>query len=109
MLALGPSAAGEATEAVEYREGRVVYTKRCPDRWAFSYFDGERLRRPCIGSSKEIPLHAFLGQARTSLCRMQIRVNHAVIENGVLLASDIEEVWDCPSRFGGYPIFFPKW
>ncbi len=81
-----------ATVTVEYEEGRVLNSGSCASKYAFSYLDGGRLQHPCIGTTDAVSLESFLRTSRLSR-RKKVRVNQGIIEDGVLYASDIEEVF----------------
>ncbi len=89
------SSAGYAAVPVEYATGRVIYSGKCENKWAFSYFDGVKLQIPCIGSTEEVPLADFVHLGRISLCHRQVRVNQGTLEGDILYARDIEEGSDC--------------
>lgn len=86
---------------VEHRDGRVVYSGSCESKRIFSYFDGARLQKPCIGATEAVSVRQFIHMSIASLCRKQVRVNHGTVENGVLYATDIEEGMNCSSNDGG--------
>ncbi len=93
-------------QALEYTEGRVVYSASCESKRVFLYFDGARLRRPCIGSTDQVSAQRIIRLSNVAGCRRQIRVNAGTVENGVLYAADIEEGRNC-SDFGRGDIEFP--
>ncbi len=81
-----------AAVTVEYEKGRVLYSGSCASKYVFSYLDGSRLQHPCIGTTDTVSLESFLRTSRHGR-RKQVRVNQGIIEDGVLYASDIEEVF----------------
>ena len=81
-----------AAVTVEYEEGRMLYSGSCASKYVFSYLDGDRLQHPCIGTTDTVSLEDFLRTSRHSR-RKNVRVNQGIIEDGVLYASDIEEVF----------------
>ncbi len=89
------SSVGYAAEMVEHKTGRVVNSGKCKNGWVFTYFDGARLRHPCIGSTDTVSLKKFVQTAIASRCRRQVRVNGGIIEDSTLFADEIEEGENC--------------
>ena len=87
-----------AETPVEFQDGRVHYRSECSSNYAFSYFDGRRLQRPCIADSESVTLNDFLTTARYTDCQGRVRVVSGVIQSEVLFADNIEEVWGCGIR-----------
>jgi hypothetical protein len=86
-VALGSATAAFAGEAAEHERGHVVY--------AFGYQHGGRRSQPCVGSIEAVILGELVATARRSECRSAIRVIHATVEDGVLYATEIEDVVGC--------------
>ena len=88
----------QAALTVENIEGRVFYSGSCASKYVFSYLDGGQRQRPCIGTTDTVSLEKFVRTSQLSECRTKVRVNQGIIEDGVLYASDIEEVLGCTNR-----------
>lgn len=84
-----------AAVTVEYKEGRVLDSGPCASKYAFSFLDGGRLQHPCVGTTDTVSVESFLRTSRHSR-RKKVRVNQRIIKDGVLYASDIEEVFGAP-------------
>lgn len=87
-----------ATEKVENKDGRVLYSGSCASKYVFIYQEGGQLQRPCIGSTDTVSLEEFLRKSQRTDCRSRVRVNQAVIDGDVLYASNIEEMFGCINR-----------
>jgi hypothetical protein len=94
-VAFGFATAAFAGEVIEHERGRVVYAARCSGQYAFGYQDGGKLSQPCVDSSEAVTLGELVATARRSDCRNALRVLHGTVEDGVLYATEIEEVIGC--------------
>ena len=92
------SANALAAPTIEHQEGRVLYSSGCVSGYAFSYFDGQHLQRPCIADSENVTLDDFRFTSRHTDCRGRVLVLSGTAHDGVLSADGIEEVWGCAIR-----------